>query len=110
MIFAFLVPYCMVGIAGPALQSIIVRNVFNNEEGELQGSLISLLSLNSILGPTLMNGLFACYTRPGAELHFSGVSFLSGGFFMLSIAVVAYFAMRAKWVKTNICFINESTS
>lgn len=48
MMFLFLVPYCLGGICGPALQSIISGNVAANEQGELQGALTSLISLTSI--------------------------------------------------------------
>lgn len=39
------------GISGPALQSILTKFVPSNEQGELQGSLISITSLASILAP-----------------------------------------------------------
>jgi len=96
MMFAFLVPYCLGGIAGPALQSIIAKSVPNNEQGELQGSLTSLMSLTSIIGPPLMTGLFAYYTRPGSKIHFSGVSFLLAAILMLLSALIAYFSMGKK--------------
>ena len=98
MVFGFLIPYCLGGIAGPALQSIISSSVHNNEQGELQGSLTSLISLTSILGPPLMTGLFAYFTRPSAPVHFSGVSFLLGGILMLLSAFCAYLALKTKGV------------
>jgi len=98
MMFVFLIPYCLGGIAGPALQSIISSSVHNNEQGELQGSLTSLISLTSILGPPLMTGLFAYFTRPSAPVHFSGVSFLLGGILMLLSAFCAYLALRTRVV------------
>ena len=55
--YAFLIPYCMGGIAGPALQSIITAQVPDNEQGALQGGLNSVMSLTSILGPLIMTGL-----------------------------------------------------
>jgi DHA1 family tetracycline resistance protein-like MFS transporter len=39
MMFLFLVPYCLGGISGPALQALISSHVPKNEQGELQGSL-----------------------------------------------------------------------
>ncbi|MFZ1527274.1 MAG: MFS transporter, partial [Ferruginibacter sp.] len=93
MMFAFLVPYCMGGIAGPALQSIIAHKVPNNEQGEIQGALTSLVSLTSIAGPPLMTGLFAYFTRPSAPVHFSGAAFLLGGIFMLASTFIAYRAL-----------------
>ncbi len=93
MMFAFLVPYCMGGIAGPALQSIIAHKVPNNEQGEIQGALTSLVSLTSIAGPPLMTGLFAYFTKPSAPVHFSGAAFLLGGIFMLASTFIAYRAL-----------------
>src|SRR4026207_2508765 len=57
MMFAFLVPYCLGGIAGPALQSTLAEHVPPNEQGELQGALTSLMSLTTIIGPPIMNNL-----------------------------------------------------
>lgn len=51
MMFAILVPYCLGGLAGPTLQSLISNQVPANEQGELQGALTSLISITSIIGP-----------------------------------------------------------
>ncbi len=90
MMFVFLIPYCLGGIAGPALQSIISGNVPSNEQGELQGALTGLISLTSIVGPPLMTGIFSYFTKKNAPIHFSGAAFLLGSFFMLISTVVAY--------------------
>ena len=94
MMFAFLLPYCMGGIAGPALQSIITGHVPANEQGELQGGLTSLMSLTSIFGPLIMTNLFYFFTKSGAPVHFPGVSFLLGGLLMLGSAVIAYITLK----------------
>lgn len=90
MMFVFLIPYCLGGIAGPALQSIISGSVPANEQGELQGALTGLVSLTSIAGPPMMTGLFAYFTKPGAPVHFSGAAFLLGAILMLISAGIAY--------------------
>lgn len=82
--FAFLVPYCLGGITGPALQGIISGQVPPNEQGELQGALTSLVSLTTILGPPLMTNLFAYFTSPGAPVHFAGAPFLMGSVLALA--------------------------
>ena len=94
MMFAFLIPYCLGGIAGPALQSIMSENVPQNEQGELQGALTSLMSATTIIGPLLMTYLFAWFTKPAAAVKFAGAPFLAGGVFMLLSALVAYKAMK----------------
>lgn len=100
MMFVFLIPYCLGGICGPALQSIISGNVPPNEQGELQGALTSLISLTSIAGPPLMTGLFAYFTKPGTPLHFSGAAFFVGSIFMLLSAFIAYRTLRSHTLKT----------
>jgi len=94
MMFAFLLPYCLGGIAGPALQSIIAGHVPANEQGELQGGLTGLMSLTSIIGPFIMTNLFYFFTKNNAPVHFPGVSFLLGGLLMMSSAVLAYTVLK----------------
>jgi DHA1 family tetracycline resistance protein-like MFS transporter len=96
MMFVFLVPYCLGGIAGPALQAIISNHVPSNEQGELQGALTSLMSVTTIIGPPMMTNLFAYFTEPGAPVHFSGAAFLLGALFMLASALVAYAVLKGE--------------
>lgn len=90
MMFAFLVPYCLGGIAGPALQATISSHVPPNAQGELQGILTSLMSLTSIIGPLLMTNLFYYFTKESAPVHFPGAPFFLGAVLMLLSAVFAY--------------------
>jgi MFS transporter, DHA1 family, tetracycline resistance protein len=90
MMFLFLIPYCLGGICGPALQSIISGSVPANEQGELQGALTSLISITSIIGPLLMTGLFSYFTGPKAPFHFSGAAFALGSVLILVSVFVAY--------------------
>src|SRR5690606_229739 len=55
MMFLFLIPYCLGGIGGPAMQGIISNQVPNNEQGQLQGALSSLTGITAFIGPLLMN-------------------------------------------------------
>jgi DHA1 family tetracycline resistance protein-like MFS transporter len=90
MMFAFLLPYCMGGIAGPSLQAVLAGHVPANEQGELQGALTSLMSITTILGPLIMNNLFEYFTTKNAPIQFPGVSFLLGALFMLFSIVIAW--------------------
>ncbi|HZH95415.1 MAG TPA: MFS transporter, partial [Flavisolibacter sp.] len=96
MMFLFMIPYCMGGIAGPALQAIITGYVPPNEQGEIQGVLTSLMSATSIVGPPLMTNLFAYYTGTAAPVHFPGVAFLLGAVLMLVSSVVAYATLKGE--------------
>lgn len=101
MMFVFLIPYCLGGIAGPALQSIISGHVPPNEQGELQGALTSLMSATSIIGPPMMTNLFAYFTSTKAPVYFPGASFLLGSLFMLLSAIWAYYALRGEKAATK---------
>lgn len=90
MMFAFMIPYALGGISGPAIQGIISTQVPANEQGELQGGLTSLMSATTIIGPPIMTGLFAYFTKPGAPLLFPGAPFLAGALLSLLSALLAY--------------------
>jgi DHA1 family tetracycline resistance protein-like MFS transporter len=90
MMFAFLVPYCLGGICGPSLQSVIAGHVPGNQQGELQGALTSLMSLTTIIGPLIMNGTFAYFTTDKAPFYFPGIHFILGAICMLLSIVIAY--------------------
>ncbi len=78
MMFAFVVPFSLGGICGPALQGVMSGQVPANEQGELQGALTSLISVTSIVGPLLMTNLFSYFTASDAPIYFPGAPFLMG--------------------------------
>lgn len=94
MMFAFLVPYCLGGIAGPALQGIISSQVPMNEQGELQGALTSLMSATAIIGPPMMTNLFATFTSDHAPFYFPGIAFLAGTLLTIVSLVIAMRSLR----------------
>jgi DHA1 family tetracycline resistance protein-like MFS transporter len=96
MMFVFLIPYCLGGISGPALQALISVHVPKNEQGELQGSLTSIMSVTSIAGPLIMTSLFAYFTKPGNPIYFPGASFLMGAVFMIISAAIAYQVLKGE--------------
>ncbi len=98
MMFVFMIPYCLGGIAGPALQAILAGHVPRTEQGELQGALTSMISATSIVGPLVMTNLFAYFTKPGAPIHFSGAPFLLGSILLMGSAIVAYSVLRKEKV------------
>ncbi len=92
----FLVPYCLGGIGGPSLQGIISSQVPANEQGELQGALASLTSLTAIVGPLLMNNLFAYATSKNSPIYLPGASFFLGAIFILISLFMAYRTLSNK--------------
>ena len=90
MMFAFLVPYCLGGIAMPSLQATLAKHVLPNQQGELQGALTGLMSLTTIIGPLMMNNLFTFFTSEKAPFHFPGIPFFLAALFMLSSLFIAW--------------------
>lgn len=89
MMYAITVVYCLGGIAGPALQGIMSGVVPPNEQGELQGGFTSLMSLTSIFGPLMMNGLFAYFVKADAPVYFPGSAMVLGAALTLISAFLA---------------------
>ncbi|MDY3528817.1 TCR/Tet family MFS transporter [Riemerella anatipestifer] len=85
MMFAILGIYCLGGIAGPSLQSVISTKVSASEQGDLQGALTSIISLTSIIGPPLMTNIFYYFTHNDAPFKFAGAPFFVG-FILMSVS------------------------
>lgn len=98
MMFAFLLPYCLGGIAGPTLQGIISNQVGPKEQGELQGALTSLISLTSIIGPPLMTYVFYTFTRDESDITFAGAPFMLGAILM-AVSIMLVIKPLTKFVK-----------
>jgi MFS transporter, DHA1 family, tetracycline resistance protein len=96
MMFVFLIPYCLGGIAGPAFQAIISNQVPTNEQGEIQGTLTSVMSASAIVGPPLMTGVFFYFTNKDATIEFAGAPFILASILMVISTILAYVALRKK--------------
>ena len=99
MMFVFLIPYCLGGIAGPSLQGIISNQVPANEQGELQGALTSLISVTSIIGPPLMTNLFAFFTRKNGLVYFPGAAFMMGAILVSISGFLAWRTLSGRFIK-----------
>ena len=67
-----------------------------NEQGELQGSLTSIISITSIVGPLVMSNFFDFFTGPIAPFYFPGAPFMLAAVLMLLSCFFAYKALRTK--------------
>jgi DHA1 family tetracycline resistance protein-like MFS transporter len=101
MMFAFLIPYCLGGIAGPSLQGIMSGQVPPDQQGELQGALTSLMSLTSFFGPLLMGWLFYHFSEPGAKPYFPGAPMIAGAILTIISAFLAWLSLRKHLVKES---------
>jgi MFS transporter, DHA1 family, tetracycline resistance protein len=98
MMFAFMVPYALGGIAGPALQGVMTNEVPKNEQGELQGGLTSLMSLSSIFGPWFMTYTFYFFTSKKAPLYLPGAPYFVAAVLMILGAVLAVSSFKKQKV------------
>jgi len=96
MMFVFLIPYCLGGIATPALQALISNKVSNSEQGEIQGTTASVMSASAIVGPPLMTGIFYYFTHNKAPFTLSGAPFFFAAFLMVISTVMIYNILHKK--------------
>ncbi|MDB9775907.1 TCR/Tet family MFS transporter [Vicingaceae bacterium] len=94
MLFAFLLPYCLGGIASPTLQGVVSNQVADNEQGELQGAMTALISLSSIIGPLVMTNLFYQFTQDDAPFQFAGAPFALGAVLVLASFILSRKSLR----------------
>ncbi|MDA3615103.1 TCR/Tet family MFS transporter [Polluticaenibacter yanchengensis] len=108
ILFTFLIPYCLGGIAGPALQAIISSNIDASNQGQLQGALTSLNSATAIIGPIIMTKTFTYFTKhDNSHLYFPGASFLLGAFCLLVSLGFIYLVMRQNGKKKAVVLKEE---
>ncbi len=90
MILAFIVFGSLGGICGPAIQSIVAGAVPPSDQGKVQGSLTSLISLTNIVAPLLFaTGIFGYFTSLKAPIQFGGAPFLVGSLLLFTALVIA---------------------
>jgi DHA1 family tetracycline resistance protein-like MFS transporter len=64
------------GVAGPASQSLITRQVDASAQGRVQGALMSLISLAGVFAPLAFAGTFALFISDRAPAHLPGAPWL----------------------------------
>ncbi|QYR53129.1 TCR/Tet family MFS transporter [Lysobacter soyae] len=61
------------GLAGPAAQALVTREVGPEVQGRIQGAMASLVSLAGIIGPALYTFTFAKFIGRGAPIELPGI-------------------------------------
>lgn len=76
------------GCAGPALQGLMSRNVPDNEQGLLQGTLTSVNTIAMIAGPLIATQIFMASTGPDALIPLPGLFYGFGAaLFVLTLII-----------------------
>lgn len=90
MLYLFMIPYCLGGLSGPALQGIATDEVAKNEQGELQGAFAILNSISLVIGPLLLSYVFFFFTKKqGAIIYFPGAPYLLASILMIISTLIA---------------------
>jgi MFS transporter, DHA1 family, tetracycline resistance protein len=89
MMYVFLFPLALGGLAGPATQSIITSEVGRSEQGELQGSINSLQGLTAIVGPLVGTSLIAAFGTDRSAVYIPGAAFFVASMFSLTGLILA---------------------
>ncbi len=89
MMYAAMIPFGLGGIAGPAIQSLITKQVAPNEQGELQGGITSMQSVTTIIGPLIASNLFSYFSADNAPIYFPGAAFMMAGIVTLLSLFIA---------------------
>lgn len=92
MVFVVIFLCCLEGITDPALRAITAAGVPPSEQGDLQGTLTSLSSVTSIVGPLLFSYVFATFSGPGATTHFPGAPYFVAA--LMTALGMAIFILR----------------
>jgi DHA1 family tetracycline resistance protein-like MFS transporter len=83
MLYLCMVPYCLGGLSGPALQGLASGQVAKNEQGELQGAFAILQSISLIVGPLLFSYVFFFFTKAHSHVYFPGAPYLLAAIMMI---------------------------
>lgn len=94
MAFAAMLPLALGGLAGPSTQSLMSSQVPPNEQGELQGTLTSMMSVTAIIGPLLFPYLFSYFNSESAPVHLPGAAFLCSAALTLMALLVCIVVFR----------------
>jgi DHA1 family tetracycline resistance protein-like MFS transporter len=75
-------------IGQPATMGMMSKSVPVNEQGLLQGAVVSLTSLTSIVGPPIWTGLFGYFVSPAAPIIIPGAAFfVAAAVFLLALGI-----------------------
>ncbi len=99
MMYAISIPYVLGGIAGPSIQSYISNLIPQNEQGQIQGGITSVVSLTAIIGPLIMTNLFSYFSSKDTLVYFPGAPFMLAGILTLTALFIAIRYFRRN--KTN---------
>ncbi len=95
IVFTLAIPvFAPIGLAGPALQSLMTRRVDSSEQGRLQGANNSIAGLTGVIGPVMFTLVFALFIGSNALSGLEGAPFLLATLLMIAATLLAVYSFR----------------
>lgn len=93
------IPFAAVwGLAGPAIQAVMSRQLDSSNQGRLQGAVASIQGVAGLIGPLMFSQLFATgISRPDA-LHVPGIAFYAAALLMGIACLMVLNLMRTRLI------------
>jgi len=88
--------WLIVALTWPSINALMSKLIPPNAQGELQGGMASLSSINSILGPFCATQLFFFFTRESAAVQFPGAPFLAAALCAAASILILWTVTRGK--------------
>ncbi|MHA6690264.1 TCR/Tet family MFS transporter [Devosia sp. A449] len=94
-LYLFIMVGAVSGLAAPAINGVLSRQVPDNAQGELQGAVNAANSLATIIGPLAATQIFSYFTSsPSSPGYFPGAPFLAAS---ISVVVALVLFAAAAW-------------
>jgi DHA1 family tetracycline resistance protein-like MFS transporter len=95
-LYTFIMVGAVSGLAAPAINGVLSRQVPDNAQGELQGAVNAANSLATIIGPLAATQIFSYFTSaPTSPGYFPGAPFVAAAFcVVLALVLFATAAWR----------------
>jgi len=77
------------GFYGPSAQGLMTKRVGQNEQGQLQGALSSIMGVTGIIGPGIFSLTFAAAIDPRASWHLPGAPFMLASAMLVASVILA---------------------
>lgn len=110
MLYVIIVIYCLGGIVPPIMQDLISQKTADNEQGETQGIITSLLNVSNIISPLAMAHLFHVSTTEKYTIHYPGMPFMLSALIIVLSIIFFYKAIAPNKKLNNLIFKNSTKS
>jgi MFS transporter, DHA1 family, tetracycline resistance protein len=82
------------GLSSPPMQSLMSRRVAGNEQGQLQGALMSLFGVAGMIAPLVFTQIFALAIAPGRAAKLPGAPYWLAAVLMMGAFLIAWNVVR----------------